>query len=90
MRALNLVHLEEWAYRPAPFLSGGQPQRVALARALVAEPKWKGRFVLWDNGNPFDFIAVRYGKERALELARKFKTNKSILSRSAAILTGAK
>ena len=36
-----------------------------------AEPKWKGRFVLWDNGNPFDFIAVKYGKERALELARK-------------------
>src|SRR5918995_710945 len=41
-----------------------------------AEPKWKGRFVLWDNGNPFDFIAVKYGKERAIELARKLKTNK--------------
>lgn len=52
-----------------------------------AEPKWKGRFVLWDNGNPFDFIAVKYGKERAIELARKLKTNKPILSRSAAILT---
>jgi iron(III) transport system substrate-binding protein len=52
-----------------------------------ADPKWKGRFVLWDNGNPFDFIAVKYGKERALELARKLKTNKPILSRSAAILT---
>jgi iron(III) transport system ATP-binding protein len=38
MRALSLVHLEELAYRPAPFLSGGQQQRVALARALVAEP----------------------------------------------------
>jgi iron(III) transport system ATP-binding protein len=38
MRALNLVHLEELAFRPAPFLSGGQQQRVALARALVAEP----------------------------------------------------
>jgi iron(III) transport system ATP-binding protein len=38
MRALNLVHLDELAYRPAPFLSGGQQQRVALARALVAEP----------------------------------------------------
>jgi iron(III) transport system ATP-binding protein len=38
MRALNLVHLEELAHRPAPFLSGGQQQRVALARALVAEP----------------------------------------------------
>src|SRR6266498_3641464 len=38
MRALRLVHLEELAYRPAPFLSGGQQQRVALARALVAEP----------------------------------------------------
>jgi iron(III) transport system ATP-binding protein len=38
MRTLRLVHLEELAYRPAPFLSGGQQQRVALARALVAEP----------------------------------------------------
>ncbi len=52
-----------------------------------ADPKWKGRFVLWDNGNPFDFIAQKYGKERALELARKLKANKPILSRSAAILT---
>jgi iron(III) transport system ATP-binding protein len=38
MRTLHLVHLEDLAYRPAPFLSGGQQQRVALARALVAEP----------------------------------------------------
>lgn len=52
-----------------------------------ANPRWKGRFVLWDNGNPFDFIAQKYGKERALELARKLKANKPILSRSAAILT---
>ena len=52
-----------------------------------ANPKWKGRFVLWDNGNPFDFVAQKYGKERALELARKLKANKPILSRSAAILT---
>ncbi len=52
-----------------------------------ADPKWKSRFVLWDNGNPFDFIAQKYGKERALELARKLKANKPILSRSAAILT---
>jgi iron(III) transport system substrate-binding protein len=52
-----------------------------------ADPKWKGRFVLWDNGNPFDFIALKYGKERALEFARKLKANKPILSRSAAILT---
>jgi len=55
--------------------------------ADFADPKWKGRFVLWDNGNPFDFIAQKYGKERALELARKLKANKPILSRSAAILT---
>jgi len=52
-----------------------------------ADPKWKGRFVLWDNGNPFDFMAQKYGTERALELARKLKANKPILSRSAAILT---
>src|ERR687887_1179913 len=53
--------------------------------ADFADPKWKGRFVLWDNGNPFDFIAQKYGKERALKLARKLKANKPILSRSAAI-----
>jgi ABC-type Fe3+ transport system substrate-binding protein len=52
-----------------------------------ADPKWQGRFVLWDNGNPFDFMAQKYGKERALELARKLKANKPILSRSAALLT---
>jgi ABC-type Fe3+ transport system substrate-binding protein len=52
-----------------------------------ADPKWQGRFVLWDNGNPFDFVAQKYGKERAFELARKLKANKPILSRSAAILT---
>jgi hypothetical protein len=42
---------------------------------------------VWDNGNPFDFIALKYGKERALELARKIKANKPILSRSTALLT---
>lgn len=52
-----------------------------------ADPKWKGRFVLWDNGNTFDFIGLKFGKERALELARKLKANKPILSRSSAILT---
>ncbi len=39
MKALNLVQLDTFADRPAPFLSGGQQQRVALARALVYEPK---------------------------------------------------
>ena len=36
---LALVHLEDFADRPAPQLSGGQAQRVALARALVMRPK---------------------------------------------------
>ncbi len=39
MRALQLIQLEGFADRPAPFLSGGQQQRVALARALVHEPR---------------------------------------------------
>jgi iron(III) transport system substrate-binding protein len=62
-------------------------QELPETLADFADPKWKGRFVLWDNGNPFDFIAQKYGKERALELARQLKANKPILSRSAAILT---
>jgi ABC-type Fe3+/spermidine/putrescine transport system ATPase subunit len=36
---LELVHLREFAERPAPQLSGGQAQRVALARALIMRPK---------------------------------------------------
>jgi ABC-type lipoprotein export system ATPase subunit len=37
-RALQLVHLEEWAsHRPAQ-LSGGQRQRVTIARSLVNDP----------------------------------------------------
>lgn len=39
MRALQLVHLEQYAERFPNQLSGGQQQRVALARALVAEPR---------------------------------------------------
>ena len=38
MKALQLVHLEQYAERFPNQLSGGQQQRVALARALVAEP----------------------------------------------------
>lgn len=37
-RALELVHLAEYAQRLPNQLSGGQQQRVALARALVGEP----------------------------------------------------
>jgi ABC-type Fe3+ transport system substrate-binding protein len=52
-----------------------------------ADPKWQGRFVMWDNGNPFGIMSQKYGKEHMLEIARKIKANKPILSRSAAILT---
>jgi iron(III) transport system ATP-binding protein len=37
--ALELVGLQGFGDRLAPYLSGGQQQRVALARALVAEPE---------------------------------------------------
>ena len=39
MKALQLVHLEQYAERFPNQLSGGQQQRVALARALVAQPR---------------------------------------------------
>ena len=39
MAALDLVQLNGYEDRPAPFLSGGQQQRLALARALVREPQ---------------------------------------------------
>lgn len=38
-RALEIVHLSQYADRIPSQLSGGQQQRVALARALVAEPE---------------------------------------------------
>ncbi|HWO72122.1 MAG TPA: ABC transporter ATP-binding protein [Dehalococcoidia bacterium] len=38
MRALDLVHLRDWASQRPAQLSGGQRQRVTIARALVNEP----------------------------------------------------
>jgi len=38
LRALEIVHLAEWAHHKPAELSGGQRQRVTIARALVNEP----------------------------------------------------
>lgn len=38
-RALDMVQMQDFAYRRPAQLSGGQQQRVALARALVFEPE---------------------------------------------------
>jgi putative ABC transport system ATP-binding protein len=37
-RAMEIVHLMEWAHHRPAQLSGGQRQRVTIARALVNEP----------------------------------------------------
>ena len=59
---LRLVHLDEFADRPAPALSGGQQQRLALARALISQPK----VLLLDE--PLSNLDARLREEMRFEL----------------------
>jgi iron(III) transport system ATP-binding protein len=66
-KALELVHIQDYANRPAPHLSGGQQQRLALARAFVMEPK----VLLLDE--PLSNLDAKLREEMRFELRRLVK-----------------
>lgn len=67
-KMLNLVHLEEFAYKYPHQLSGGQQQRVAIARSLAYEPE----LILLDE--PFSNIDSQVRQKLIMEIRKIFKS----------------
>lgn len=55
----------------------------------LADPKWRGQFVLNQEGSPFHYFAPFWGTEKVLELVRKLQANQPLFARGAPAVAAA-
>ena len=74
MEALDMLHMNDWAYHHPSELSSGQQQRVSLARALITDPE----IIIADE--PTGNLDYESGLE-LMELLKRFseKLNKTVV-----------